>query len=300
MSMFPSYDNAPMEDNTSIGFTSTEPMFKLIEYSIDQIVQKIENIKDLSDQDIKDIIIRQHKMILDYDLFLSHQRQYAQKLFSNLRFLKLLADIAGTLDLSIHEKICINKLSYDYYRSPNPDPQVFNALLQVSNVINQRTVTLLSSQLGSIRYSNVLAMIAKSSFRDDKNTHRINNFIMNYDVKELTPKEIANIYCYLFDHLTVPFTAAMMEIKLPNLSNLQLIRFDNISQAMIILINSMATPELHTMLSNYAYMIRLSNAKEVRFSLRSVTGPSDDILVQRLQNVIRRIENETGDDLKIP
>ena len=232
MSLFPSYDNIEEEDQ--IHFNSAEPMFKLIEYNIDQIVEKIDNISVLTDQQIKDIIVRQHSMILDYDLFLSQQRHYAQQLFRNKRFLKMLGDIVGTLLLSLHEIICINKLSYDYYASREADPETFNLLLRVSNVINMRTVTLLSSQLGSIRYSNILAMVAKSSFRDDKNTHRVNTFLMNYDNKELSPREIANIYCYLFDHLAVPFTATMMEIKLPDLTNPRLHRFDNISQAMIL------------------------------------------------------------------
>ena len=45
-------------------------LFKSIEYEISNIVSKIDNIDQFDANQIKDIIIRQHNMILNYDLFL--------------------------------------------------------------------------------------------------------------------------------------------------------------------------------------------------------------------------------------
>ena len=64
-------------------------LFKSIEYEISNIVSKIDNIDQFDANQIKDIIIRQHNMILNYDLFLinNDNRQKALKLFTNKRFL---------------------------------------------------------------------------------------------------------------------------------------------------------------------------------------------------------------------
>ena len=44
-------------------------LFHTIEYELSDIVNKITNIDNLDENEIKNIIIRQHTMILNYDLF---------------------------------------------------------------------------------------------------------------------------------------------------------------------------------------------------------------------------------------
>ena len=92
-----------------------KPLFHTIEYKMNDIVEKIENIDKFDEKEIKEIIIRQHQMILNYDNFLSSKesRSLALKLFTNKRFLICFLDVIRLLSINEHEKICINKLAYD-------------------------------------------------------------------------------------------------------------------------------------------------------------------------------------------
>jgi hypothetical protein len=65
-------------------------LFHSIEYELSGILEKINNIDNLNDKEIKNIIVKQHSMILDYDLFLtsSETRSQAQALFTSKKFLR--------------------------------------------------------------------------------------------------------------------------------------------------------------------------------------------------------------------
>ena len=80
---------------------------KTIDYTIEQVASKIDSIDELNDDDIKSIISRQHEIFLNYELFISipEKRRSLQKLFTNLRFLKIFNSIIGTLKLSKEEVI---------------------------------------------------------------------------------------------------------------------------------------------------------------------------------------------------
>ena len=173
--LFPSI---PTESKISEEIT---PTFESIEYKIENILEKIRNIDNLDEQEIKNIIVRQHTMILNYDLFLVSERDSALELFTNARFLSILLDIIGTLDLSSHEITCINKLTYDYYVSKNKDSEISELLLDLSYFINNKTAIRLSAIYG-IQGARILAMISKSSFKEDKNITRVNRFIVKSNI----------------------------------------------------------------------------------------------------------------------
>ena len=182
--LFPSIPDA---DNSAIK-EEKAPVFESIEYKISQIVEKIKNIDQLNENEIKHIIVRQHTMILNYDLFLANERKYALELFTNKRFLKILLDIIGTIDLSNHEIVCINKLAYDYYVSKNKDKEVSDLLMEWSYFINNKTAIRLSAIYG-IKGGRILAMISKSAFNPDKNINRVNRFIVKSNIS-LSVKDI--------------------------------------------------------------------------------------------------------------
>ena len=101
----------------------------------------------------------------------SETRKEAQTLFSNKRFLTNLLDVIGLLDISYHEKICLNKLAYDYYQNDIKDPEVSNLLFQLTTAVNGRDVVVLSGILG-MAGAKTLAMIRNSSFKEEKCIHK--------------------------------------------------------------------------------------------------------------------------------
>ena len=233
-------------------------LFHTIEYEFDTIVSKIKNIDNNDDNHIKDIIKRQHSLILNYDLFLmdSETRKEAQTLFSNKRFLSNLLDIIGLLDISYHEKICLNKLAYDYYQNDIKDPEVSNLLFQLTTAVNGKDVVVLSGILGMSR-AKALAMIRNSSFKEEKCIHRVNTYIIKCGMN-LSTQSIINIYCFLFDRFSTLFNYTMLESAPSELSLTpsELNNYNSISLAIIAILDSMTSNDILTVVRNYAYMIK--------------------------------------------
>ena len=180
MELFPSLKKSLESSELSREHSSElmTPIFRSVEYQISTIVEKITNINTLNEEEIKSIIVRQHQTILNYDLFLAsdESRGYVQKLFTNKRFLQIFLQVIGFLQLPYDEIVCINKLAYDYYIIPGKDPEISDLLLQISYQINNILVIRLSGKLG-MNGARVLSMIANSSFKEEKNVHRINTFL---------------------------------------------------------------------------------------------------------------------------
>ena len=251
-------------------------LFHTIEYEFDTIVAKIRNIDNIDDNHIKDIIKRQHSLILNYDLFLmdSETRKEAQTLFSNKRFLSNLLDIIGLLDISYHEKICLNKLAYDYYQNDIKDPEVSNLLFQLTKEVNMRDVVVLSGILG-MSGAKTLAMIRNSSFKVEKCIHRVNTYIIKCGMN-LSTQSIINIYCFLFDRFSTLFNYTMLESAPSELSLTpnELNNYNSISLAIIAILDSMTSNDILTVVRNYAYMITNVSVNVVpRFRLDTIKNP---------------------------
>ena len=251
-------------------------LFHTIEYEFDTIVAKIRNIDNIDDNHIKDIIKRQHSLILNYDLFLmdSETRKEAQTLFSNKRFLSNLLDIIGLLDISYHEKICLNKLAYDYYQNDIKDPEVSNLLFQLTTAVNGKDVVVLSGILG-MSGAKTLAMIRNSSFKEEKCIHRVNTYIIKCGMN-LSTQSIINIYCFLFDRFSTLFNYTMLESAPSELSLTpnELNNYNSISLAIIAILDSMTSNDILTVVRNYAYMITNVSVNVVpRFRLDTIQNP---------------------------
>ena len=263
-------------------------LFHTIEYEFNTIVAKIRNIDNIDDNHIKDIIKRQHSLILNYDLFLmdSETRKEAQTLFSNKRFLSNLLDIIGLLDISYHEKICLNKLAYDYYQNDIKDPEVSNLLFQLTTAVNGKDVVVLSGILG-MSGAKTLAMIRNSSFKEEKCIHRVNTYIIKCGMN-LSTQSIINIYCFLFDRFSTLFNYTMLESAPPELSLTpsEMDNYNSISLAIIAILDSMTSNDILTVVRNYAYMINNVSVNVIpRFRL-------DTIQNQRIKEVVTQVKVE--------
>ena len=251
-------------------------LFHTIEYEFDTIVSTLRNIDNIDDNHIKDIIKRQHSLILNYDLFLmdSETRKEAQTLFSNKRFLSNLLDIIGLLDISYHEKICLNKLAYDYYQNDIKDQEVSNLLFQLTTAVNGKDVVVLSGILG-MSGAKTFAMIRNSIFKEEKCIHRVNTYIIKCGMN-LSTQSIINIYCFLFDRFSTLFNYTMLESAPSELSLTpnELNNYNNISLAIIAILDSMTSNDILTVVRNYAYMITNVSVNVVpRFRLDTIQNP---------------------------
>ena len=83
MGLFDNYFNQ-IKENEEPESKKIIPVYNTIEYKISTLVDMIDNVDSISDEELKNVIIRQNKMLLNYDPFLSNQdtRRSALKLFT--------------------------------------------------------------------------------------------------------------------------------------------------------------------------------------------------------------------------
>jgi len=282
--------NLPLFDNTPI----SSP-FKTVEYQLSTIVEKIKDIDSLNDDELKEIIVRQYSTILNYDLFLSvpETRNAALELFTNKRFLKLFFDIVGLLELSESQIICINKLAYDYYSLADKDIEICEILMNISNIVNNILVIKLSASLGMYN-ARVLAMVSNSTFRVDKKVHRINTFLLKCGM-QLSVQNIIDIYLIIFDSRFKDLFINTMLESIDSLSDddkanaILVNNYNNISIALIKILDSMISRDIEQVLLNYVYSLQILASPKLRFGFKGSSA-----IPARIVTIIQNIEDQTG------
>lgn len=244
------------------------PKFTTIEFSISTIVEKLRMVDELSDAEIKDIIFRQYNTILDYDQFLKDlkSREAIQELFKNERFLNNLIYCVEKIKLTEYQVICLNKLAFDFIITyGNTIPNVRNLLTELSLRINTDLVLPLSAIIG-IEPAKYLSMVRRSSFDEGLNAGRVNTYLIKagMDIKE---QEIINIYSILFKRISNLFTVTMLSLP-ENLNQSEMIRYDEMSKALIDILDNMPSEEIMKVLENYASSWSLRGEPKVRFSMQ--------------------------------
>lgn len=293
MNYFPSLVAEDKKSSVDLDKINEGNLFHTIEYSISDIVNKISNIDNLDEKEIENIIIMQYSMILNYDLFLMSPdtRVQAQTLFTNKKFLNCFLNVSGCLSLNYHQKICINKLAYDYYITPDNDPEVSTLLYRLTNRFNSEEVVYLSSILG-FNDANILAMIRNSTFKEDKAVRRVNKYIIKCNL-DLSVKNIIDIYYHLFERFTPVFIYSMMETRPISLNEFEARKFDNISVALLEMLNSLPESHIRKVINDYCFTIKTNrDVTMVRFSIKSA------IRFTRIISIVRQVE--IAEDIIIP
>lgn len=234
------------------------PLFNTIEYDIESLLIRVKNIDNLTDEEINKIIISQHNLILNYDIFfgVNYNRNIALNLFTNKRFLRCLSSVIGSCKLTKHERVCLSKITYDYYiyysNKPEFDSEILDMLLSCTSWANEKEILILSSIYG-IGGAKVLSMIRNSSFKVDKNIHRVNEFLLRWN-GELSVQNIIDTYCILFERFTDVFVYTMLESKESiNLNEEQNRKFNNISIALITILDSLNTVDMSKVIYDYHF-----------------------------------------------
>lgn len=230
------------------------------------------------------IIRRQHSMILNYDLFLTSNdtRDKALQLFTNKRFLQCFLNVIRLLDISIHEKVCLNKLAYDYYLLEDKDPVVSDMLYRLTTEVNGKEIVVLSGIIG-LKNAQILSMIKHSTFKEDKSVQRVNKFLVKCGL-DLSVQNMIDIFLHLYDRFTPVFCYTML-IGRPSIMTVQeKTKFDNISIAMLDILNSVSSDDIRKVLNNYAYLLNTPGTRRVRFSMHGLAA------YPRISAVINSIE----------
>lgn len=274
--------------------------FSTVEYTFDSFLKKIED-GSISDNKIRSNIEYSYNIYLDYDNFKNpNTRRIFQSLWTNERFLKNLLEVLKNNpnilnSLRSFHITTINTIANDYHSIDNEnekDSLIVNLLLDICRVVDMKYIIPLSTIMNT-NSALYITMMKFSSFDQDKCVKRLNDFIITIGI-DFSVKDIIYIYSIFYNEgFSTLFNYTMIYCDYYFSNKLQEKINDNISLAIINILNSMTSEEIFKVLKQYGNYISLTNkGGKVRFSLRNL---SNDF--SRVSNIV---DNLNSDYLFIP
>lgn len=281
MGLFQSLDSIEHIESTPIGVS-----FTTIEYTNISFLENIKNGK-LSDIKIRDVI--KYGNYLDYDNFNNAKtRAIFQELWTNIRFINNVLTLLNIDEnfLNMARKIyctSINKIVYDYYSdtSIEKDSDVLDTLLRIAYIVNYKYILRLSSMVGD-KTASFICLGRFSSFDKRKCVERLNSFIINLGY-DFSVNDIIKIYSIFYlDSFTEVFINTMFDTNQESINN----QYDNISLALLYILEDMNSGEISKVLRAYSSNIMLLNLdKKLRFSMKNI---AEEFI--KIKNVISDLE----------
>lgn len=284
MSLFASLDN--LEDKPE---ELIVPKFDTTEYKLEFLMEKIRRIDDFDEERVKEIIRINHKILLNIDQFYTVNRVLAQELFTNVRFLKCLTDIVGTLNIDRDEFICLNRICYDQMKMNNPE--VTEKLLSLAYFINDRLIVRLSAYI-DMQSARILAIFVNSSQNFDHCVRRVNRYLINYP-HEIPPEKIVLVFTTLYDHMRMVIITILLDQQLFQYKEeLPKKNINNLLRATLYILLMLTSVDIREVMKDYAYILSKSD-NTIRPTMKL-----KDVKDKRLQDIITEVEVVYGLEIK--
>lgn len=302
MSYFESLDSNLELEPTPIGVS-----FSTLEYTHDSFLSKLNN-GDFSPTKVKSIIESNISLYFGYEGFSNIKtRMNMQSIWTNINFLRNVLELLNE-DQKFRQNVIsgyrrdINIIANDYISVNNDgkeeyikDSKVRDTLLAIASNVNAEYIVPLSSKI-PIAVAQHLALANFCTFDTSQAVRNIIGTIWNYSIKEIsleewllgfirqntelheaafTIEQIIYIYYTFFkDNFSEAFVHSML-FRYPRYgeasSMINVEQTDNnISSALINILNSMSSKEVKEVLAKYANYLSFcgDKVKKVRFSLR--------------------------------
>ena len=251
---------------------------KLVSASFDQLNrnifnQSIPSIPQMDEHNLA-ILIKNNIDVIAMDI-LQNDQDYGP-LFRDQKFISSFIRAINSIPIDYNTKLACNKITYDYFTSDNPDPNIKLQYLNMSRVVNREAINrLISIGLDENTACN-LALCRYSSANERTNVARLNFAIYMRDPDIMTEQTIVWIYEKLFDRISDLFYATMFDCYTLR----QQIDFgDNfvevygtVGLAVLVILNNMTSENIRKVLIGYAAEWEFAGYPQVRFSLHALSG----------------------------
>lgn len=256
------------EEDTTTFF----PKWQVTDFTLALVNKKVSESEIFNDTELEDMIREYHRIFLDKEYI--NDRRYRQEVidaFGNAKFLKALINVmSAEQNISYDERVCCNKITWDYKCQKEQSQEIRDLLLELSDTINKPIVHLLTAVV-PFNSASLLALARFSSFDFKKNIDRVNLILEKY-TDNLSVQNIIDIYSYLYrnDSFSRVFGTIMMEADTSGYSVDELERHGRISIAILdILEHGMSSQGISIVLRNYANLCSFYQSAPKRFSMRS-------------------------------
>lgn len=258
----------------------------------DLLKSNLHRLDTMSDAEIYDIVKNAYGNIFQDMIDTKSSSEYLVA-FTNAKFINCLIQVMrGINTISFNDRVCCNKIVYDYFTSDNNDEQIKKLLYALSKVSNKDIIPSLLSLGLPEDLSCRLALARYSSLKEDINVKRV-NFIIACSIAELMTRQmIVNILCTLFSNIIPIFIGTMFDryVEEDWMSEDVMEIYSTTSLAVLDLLNELPTDKIRKVLISYNgdfELLKSSNSNYCRFSMRSL---SDDFM--RINYVIQLLERE--------
>lgn len=261
--------------------------------NVDLLRKNLYSLDTMSDNEIYDIVKTSYGSIFQDMINTKNSSDYLVA-FTNCKFLNSLINVMrGINRISFNERICCNKIVYDYFTSDNNDEQVKKLLFTLSRTTNKDIIPSLLGIGLSEDLASRIALSRYSSLKEDINVKRVNFIIATSDKNLMDEQMIVNILCTLFSNVTPIFTGTMFDrYEEEDWMNEDVMEiYSTISLAVLDILNQLPSDKIRKVLISYTGDFELLKARDrncYRFSMRSL---SDDYF--RINSIVKSLEFES-------
>ena len=252
----------------------------------------IRNIINVTKQDLYTTIRKSYKHILN-DIMQYNDAEYINA-FTDSKFLTTFIEVISNVPpLEGDEKLCCNKLAYDYFTLKNNDPYIKKLFSIMSKTTNKHEVQALLGIGIPEDIAINLALSRYSSTNEIINVKRVNFIITTSPIEIMTEQMIVWIYEKLFDRVTPLFVGTMTdryndeeEWVTDDIMEI----YSTISLAVLTILNNMPSSDIRKVLISYAgdySMIYKNKPDSIRFSIHAISGD-----YKRITNVVESLKAE--------
>lgn len=259
------------------------------------IVSALECIEYTDVAYLYEILSRGYATILSSS-FISENKVTVANAFMNSKFVTAFSQVLQNVKVpfTIGQKICCNKLIYDYLTLPKEkDKHIEGLLYNLGLSINRETIPGL---LGLGLDQTIVSQLVIARFSTSKEilaVKRINVIIVNSPLEIMTEQMIVNIYEKLFDHAMPLFEGIMFDCwddELFKDEPEQEEIYGLINLALLDIINEMTSDKIAQILTQYVKLKEMQyNTTQIRFNIHAISSD-----YQRIIDVIDGLEKFEG------
>jgi len=253
---------------------------------------KLDEIDTISDTELYETLKYSYSSILN-DIFMNHD-QKSLMAFTHPKFITILTQVIASVQLTPDERICVNKLIYDYTTLMNNDERVKVLLSVLSKMINRREIQSLVGLEIPENLSAYLALCRYSDKKEDINIKRLNFVITTSNKDLMTTQMIIDIYEKLFSGVQILIETTMFDVdfydqeiadyQTPDTEEV----YSNIGLAILTILDNQPAALIYNILKSYAEDFKLqheSDPTKVRFSMHCISEDYNriSIIVEQLE-----------------
>lgn len=269
--LFEKVKKQPKEEYISIDLNAPE-------YSVSILRERLANIDKVSEKDLYEVMKNNYRVILN-DIFVDKNPSNLS-LLTNPKFLTVLIQVLGSVEISYDDRICCNKMTYDYFTvgasnliDDDNREYIGQLMMTLSKTVNRDKIPSLLGYGIPEDLANQLILSRYSTNNEEVNIKRLNFVILTSTLEMMTEQRIVWIYETLFTNMTVLFEYVMFDHYDKFTGPEQEEIYSTMTLALLDILNEQPLNNIMIVLNNYANDFMLSvTGHSTRCSLRTLSN----------------------------